>query len=561
MMQAILHGKEVKDGGRGRPPASVAAKYSSPGKSAPEQSGEDRGGDWNKKKKHKRSEETEKSDSIRHRGQLKGNRYRSTPEKGVHSQYNVSDKNTPGESMAGGLIREGIDGGKEGHKLKLQELKNMPKPKLPKDRFKKSFEQYYSGRGAGVIVTDDEGKVLVGKGRDGKWQTPGGHVDRGEDFDEAAHRELREEAGIVAGDMTEIGHFKMNGNDSKVFVANSFKGNIKDSEELKDLKFVDIGSLLDWDMRDCSLKGIQMYAHSALKKSKKIKDMLVMEKLEKNIMRGGARDNTVFDISHGDSLRLVGNGAFRFLKRAVEGMEDEDFRDVMLDGYTISIRKHMTDVYSGRINNGHKTIHQFTNKSLPQLTADVMSVFEWYSGDDENVFDILDEQDLPDDAIMGGLSQLSDNYKKHNLANIYTEMNNIRQEIRNDSAVDIQQVEHRIMKLFDKLEESVHEIAGQHNKLTQEAGNDVEILENKLRELQMKVDELNSKPSTVEAIQTRPVDSDKVYGTHYMYLPKPTVKIGANGNVTITFDKDWTDMEKSNFLNDMKAKIVKNKRR
>jgi len=492
MMQAIIHGgKGSPSGGRGAPPKSIASKYSSPGKNAPEQHGENRGGNWDEKahKKHKDKSKKKKDEDV-----------------------------------------------------------------------KKSFEQYYSGRGAGVIVTDDSGKILVGKGRDGTWQTPGGHVDRDEDFDEGAHRELREEAGIVADNMTEIGHFKMNGNDAKVFVVNSFKGKVTDSDELKDLKFVDIGSLLDWNMRDCSRKGVELYAHSSLKKSHNLKDMLVLEKLEKNIMRGGVRSETVYDVSHGDALRLVGNGCFRFLKNAVDGMGEEDFRDVTLDGYTISIRKHITDVYSGRINDGHKTIHQFTNKSLPQLCADVMSVFEWYSDDDEHVFDILDEDNLPDDAITGGLNSLSDNYKKHNLANIYTEMNNVRQEIRQGNAVDLQQIEQKIMKLFDKLEESVHEIAGQHNKLTRDAGDEVEQLENKLRELQLKVDELSNKPSTVEAIQTRPANADKIYGTHYMYLPKPTVKICPNGNISITFDKDWTDMEKSNFLNDMKAKIVKNKR-
>lgn len=439
---------------------------------------------------------------------------------------------------------------------------NKSKDKKKKDeKVKKSFEQYYAGRGAGVIVTDSDHKILVGQGKDGTWQTPGGHVDRGEDFDEAAHRELREEAGIVADNVTEIGHFKMNGNDSKTFVVDSYKGKVRDSDELKNLKFVELGSLLDWDLRDCSRKGLEMYAHSALKKSNHLKDLVIMEKLEKNIMRGGVKSDVVYDVSHGEALRLVGNGCFRFLQRAVEGMGDEDFRDIAFENYTISLRKHNTDVYSGRINDGHKTIHQFTNKSLPQLCADVMSVFEWYSDKDEHVFDILDEEHLPDDAIHGGLSHLSDNYKKHNLANIYTEMNNIRQEIRQGNAVDLQQVEHKIMGLFDKLEECVHEIADKHNKLARDAGDEVEQLEAKLRELQAKVDELNSQPSTVEAIQTRPVSSDKVHGEHYMYLPKPTVRIGAGGNITITFDKDWTDMEKSNFLNDMKAKIVKNKRR
>lgn len=487
-MQAIIHGGKGKpSGGRGAPPKSIAGKYSSPGKDAPEQSGENRGGNWDEKA-HKR-----------------------------HSEKG-------------------------------------------KKKMKKSFEQYYSGRGAGIVVTDNDGKILVGKGNDGTWQTPGGHVDRDEDFDEGAHRELREEANIVADKLTEVGHFKMNGNDSKVFAVDSFKGNVKDSDELKDLQFVDVGSVLDWDLRDCSRKGIEMYAQSSLKKSKHLKDMLVIEKLEKNVVRGGARSDVVYDVSHGDALRLIGNGCFRFLKAAVDGMGDEDFRDIPFENYVISLRKHTSDVYSGRINDGHKTIHQFTNKSLPQLCADVMSVFEWYSDKDEHVFDILDQDNLPDDAIAGGLSHLSDNYKKHNLANIYTEMNNIRQEIRQGNAVDLQQVEHKIMKLFDKLEDAVQQVADKHNQLAREAGDEVTQLESKLKELQSKVDELNSKPSTVEAVQTRPVSSDKIHSAHYMYLPKPTVHISGNGNITITFNKDWTDMEKSNFLNDMKAKIVKNKR-
>ena len=285
--------------------------------------------------------------------------------------------------------------------------------------------------------------------------------------------------------------------------------------------------------------------------------MLVIEKLEKNILRGADQRQVVYDVTHGDALRLVGNGCFRFLSKAVAGMGDEDFRDIKIDTYTLALRKHNNDVYSGRISDGHKVIHQFTNKSLPQLCADVMSVFEWYSDEDEHVFDILDEENLPDDAIYGGLNELSDNYKRHNLANIYTEMENIRGEIRNGMAVDLQQVEHKIMGLFDKLEEAVHNVAGKHNQLVRDAGSEIELLEAKLRELQHKVDELNSKPTTVEAYQTRPVSSEQVYDRHYMYLPKPKIEVGANGKVVITFNEDWTDMEKSNFLNDMKAKIIK----
>lgn len=483
-MQALAHGAKF-DHPRGTPPKSVASKYSSPGKDAKEQSGENRGGDWNK------------------------------------------------------------------HKDKKKKKKNL----------KKSFEQYYKGMGAGIVLVNEKGQVLVGKGHDGKWQTPGGHVDAGEDYVEAAHRELREEANIVAGPLNEIGHFVCGGNDSKVFQCDIYTGTVKDSDELKELQFVDLHSLLDWNLRECSKIGLELYAKSSLKKSTNLKDMMALEKLEKNVIRGGDWSGSVsYDVSHGEALRLVGNGCFRWLSKAVAGMTDEEFRDVKIDTNTLFIRKHVSDVYSGRISDGHKVIHQFTNKSLPQLCADIMSVFEWYSDEDEHVFDILDEENLADDVIHGGLEHLSDNYKRHNLANIYTEMENIRNEIRNGVAVDLQQVEHKIMGLFDQLEEAVNIVSEKHNQLVRDAGSEVEELEGKLRELQSKVDELSNKPTTVEAYQARPVSGTRVHDEHYMYLNKPEIEIAPSGRIRITFAKDWSDLDKSNFLSDMKAKVIKNER-
>lgn len=479
--------------------------------------------------------------AIAHGGPKNGRQ----PPKSIAEKYSKPDKEAP-ES-------KNNDHGGRWDKHKEHEKDDKKENK----KLKKAFSEFYKGKGAGVIVLDNDGKILVGQGRDNKWQTPGGHVDAGEDFNEAAHRELREEAGIVAGPMTELNSFNMNGNDSKTFLVHSFTGTPKDSTELKNLKFVDPNSLLDMDLRDCSQKGIEAYISTSLKKSTRLQDMLAVEKLEKNIIRGGARSDVVFDVSHGDALKLVGNGCFRWLKSVVDSMGDEDFKEAHLDNHIISIRKHASDVYSGRISDGHKMIHQFTNKSLPQVCADIMSVFEWYSDDDEHVFDILDEDNLSDDAIHGGLSVLTENYTKHNLANIYVEMENIREEIRHGNAVDLQQVEEKIMKLFDKLEDTTQKVIEQHNKLAQDAGGEIESLEAKLRDLANKVDELTKKPESVEAYQSRPINPDKIYNSQYMYLQRPEIHIEPNGKIKITFNKDWTDMEKSNFLNDMKAKIIR----
>ena len=52
--------------------------------------------------------------------------------------------------------------------------------------------------GAGGLVFDDEGRVLLIRDRNGFWVFPKGHVDPGETPEEAAVREVLEETGIRA---------------------------------------------------------------------------------------------------------------------------------------------------------------------------------------------------------------------------------------------------------------------------------------------------------------------------------------------------------------------------
>ncbi|MGW0604841.1 bifunctional class I SAM-dependent methyltransferase/NUDIX hydrolase [Streptomyces sp. NPDC002640] len=52
--------------------------------------------------------------------------------------------------------------------------------------------------GAAAVVTDERGRVLLGRSTHGMWQLPGGHVDAGESAQQAACRELAEEAGLRA---------------------------------------------------------------------------------------------------------------------------------------------------------------------------------------------------------------------------------------------------------------------------------------------------------------------------------------------------------------------------
>lgn len=501
-MQAILRGKaDPSKSHRGVPPKSVAAKYTSPGQHAPETHGENRGGSWTEHH-HARAKEKVKEERRKRKAHKKN--LKKTFEDFVQE---------------GGLNKNGE-----------------------------------SKQAAAVIVIDDNGRILMGKHNKSKLAIPGGHLDPADmgDFALGALRELKEEAGIVGRNPTKVWEGKDGSTDVQVFLIESWTGEPKAGD--------DLGGPLEWiepqdiewsKVRDCCVNSLKSFIEQRLGKS--LVGMIALEKLEKNIIR--QRADAVLEVTHGDALRLVGTGLFRKLREAVQGMADEDFKDIKLDTYTISVRKHMNDIYSGRVSDGHKVIYQFTNKSLPEMTAAMMSVFEWYLPEDEKELNLL--EDVDDDVIEGGVQTLIDNYKRHNIGNIYQEMETIREQIRNGVAVDIQQVEERIMKLFDKLEDLVHNISDKHNSLAQMAGAEIDELERKLRELQSKLDEMSNKPETVEAYSVHRTNPTKIHDENYPYLPRPQIEISPNGKIRITFAAEWTEMEKANFLHDMKARALK----
>jgi hypothetical protein len=261
-------------------------------------------------------------------------------------------------------------------------------------------------------------------------------------------------------------------------------------------------------------------------------------------------------MTHGDAVKLVGTGTFRFLRDAVQGMEDESIRDINIDTYTIHMRKHVNDVYSGRITDGHKQIHQFTNKSLPAVAAELMSVFEWYLPQDEGVLSAIQDEGLADDDIHGGVSNLLNEYRRHNISEIYGEMETIRQEVRQGVAVDLKEIEQRIMNLFDKLEKITTELTNKHNQLAHDVGSTIDELEIKLAQLQDMIDNKVKKPETVEAFSQQPENPTSVHDSFYPYLSRPSVTISPTGHITISFGQDWNHLDKNNFLADMKAKAL-----
>lgn len=64
------------------------------------------------------------------------------------------------------------------------------------------------GVGIGVIIKNDKNEVLVGKRKGDHapyYSIPGGHLELGETFEEAAIKEVAEESGLIITDLSVIG--------------------------------------------------------------------------------------------------------------------------------------------------------------------------------------------------------------------------------------------------------------------------------------------------------------------------------------------------------------------
>ena len=108
---------------------------------------------------------------------------------------------------------------------------------------------------AAILIKD--GKILIAKRKEGKWEFPGGKVEKGESIGDCMKRELKEEMNIEVKKMKFFINVKdeENGIELRVFLVN-FEGNIMVKEH-KEIKWIELNELSAHDFMDADKKVVK----------------------------------------------------------------------------------------------------------------------------------------------------------------------------------------------------------------------------------------------------------------------------------------------------------------
>jgi len=136
--------------------------------------------------------------------------------------------------------------------------------------------------GCGVIITNWDGKVLLGKRSDGQgWCLAGGKVEEDETYEESAKRELYEEFGITATNVSLVGITTsdaiVSGVQKKVksyiFFADAYimpRNELVPNEEIVEFKWMWAEDILESnDIFPPTLKSITLYLNRLLQKQER----------------------------------------------------------------------------------------------------------------------------------------------------------------------------------------------------------------------------------------------------------------------------------------------------
>lgn len=122
-----------------------------------------------------------------------------------------------------------------------------------------AYRQEKIVRGAQVVLVNGKGEYLIQKRSQtvdspGKWQeSAGGHVDAGDGYIQAAHKELKEEIGVTGVELKELNYYfeeKLHGELRlrtwhKVFIG-SYDGEFRLNSEVAEVRWISLGQLKEW---------------------------------------------------------------------------------------------------------------------------------------------------------------------------------------------------------------------------------------------------------------------------------------------------------------------------
>ena len=124
--------------------------------------------------------------------------------------------------------------------------------------------------GVGIVVFDHENVLLVRRAnppREGHWSIPGGKQQLGETIQEAAHREVQEETGIILGQLTLVDvvdsiikdtEQKIQYHYSLIDWMGEYKsGTLQAADDAEDAKWIEISVLPTLGLWDKTLEIIQ----------------------------------------------------------------------------------------------------------------------------------------------------------------------------------------------------------------------------------------------------------------------------------------------------------------